>query len=764
MIKEGCSLDGNLDEAKFGEPLPFIGIYVAAASLACAVAMAVDAIQGFYYRKFWFPCKYFTLNATSLTIIAVAVKFSVDLNTAMPRKDDQLAKLSSAALLCITMGNTMPSLGTMENKELLMNIMALGILVITVVVNICIQLGTGVIFIFWKEHAFILFLMLVMLALLSFSALTVPVTKRYLEIKYNKKYQLALKEGSNEANIPLFQKLKEDLMKIWIMAHTSSPQFVIGRSVTCAASGALCLLGAMTLAQAILRSYLMPWSFRFCNGKSDYKWSTIVVLVTQTFTVGVGTIAPACRWFTAINYRCPTRGKKIICTRQVFKVEKYWIQKLIELKECPLVFRIQNRHCRKLVHFAKNQFLNMCIGMQTGIVLGSKAVQLIAVYLVGHILLICDHCRELKKKFKPKNSFSIDSISESQSSSKPDLSRFVLHLEGEDELVKLIMKDNCDATNHWMRMGKKKQPKHLIKLLKQSTGSKGFKGVQDFDSYLVPHLDIEEPPNCWALAVVTLASIAVTLPNIDSRLVKQLLWGVHEGLGYVKTIEESLDEKGDLINIRKAAEVVWLEVDLYHKWLCVDLTKLSLQANSPRDVLEALTDAAKNRFVEHKKTYMTQCFFKESPSKWPRELLASNSMYRITQTLLLNYQSTTNQTSEKLLEVLTVMISDIMGACITNIPRAISTKCLSSTIEERKKSVRQTVFILGKSREILNLLDQWRLPNLHPDQMAYIDEWRSLRKLEDNLLSFQSLPETDTVSSTSSELRLTIEQETQAWS
>ncbi|KAJ0049313.1 hypothetical protein Pint_15886 [Pistacia integerrima] len=736
-----------MNEAKFGEPLPFIGIYVAAASLACAVAMTLDAIRGFHYRKFWFPCKYFALNATSLAIIAVAIKFSVDLNTAMPRKQDQLAKLSSAVLICTTMGNTMPSLGTMENKELFMNIMALGILVITVVVNICIQLGTGVIFVFWKEHAFILFLMLVMLVILSFSALTVPVTKRYLEIKYNKKYQLALKEGSNEADIPLFQKLKEDLMKHWMMAHTSCPQFVMGRSVTCTASGALCLLGAMTLAQAMLRSYLMPWSFHFCHGKSDYEWSTTFVLVTQTFTVGVGTIAPACRWFTAINYRCPTRGK-IICTRKVFNVEKYWIEKLIELKDCPLSFRIQNRQCRKLVHVAKNQFLNMCIGMQTGIVLGSKAIQLISIYFVGHILLICDRCGEFKKKFKPKNSISNDS---------PDLSRFVLHLEGENELVHLIMKDNCDATDHWMRMGKRKQPKHLIKLLKQSTCSKGFKGVQDFDSYLVPHLDFEEPPNSWALPVVTLASIAVTLPNIENYLVKQLIRGVNEGLMYVKAAEESLDKKGDLINIGKAADIVWLKVDLYHRWLDVDLTKLSLQANSPRDILEALADAAKNRFMEHKKTYMTQCLFKESPSKWPSKVLASNSMYRITQTLLLNHQSTTNQTSEKLFEVLTVMISDIMGACLTNIPHVISMKCLSSTIEEREESVRQTVFILGKSREIINLLDQWRFPNLHPDQMAYIDEWRSLQKLEDHLLSIPSSPESDTVSSTSSELCVTIE-------
>lgn len=44
-----CSIDGSLDEAKFRKPMPCIGIYIAGASLACAVAMAVDARGWFCY-------------------------------------------------------------------------------------------------------------------------------------------------------------------------------------------------------------------------------------------------------------------------------------------------------------------------------------------------------------------------------------------------------------------------------------------------------------------------------------------------------------------------------------------------------------------------------------------------------------------------------------------------------------------------------------------------------------------------------------------
>ncbi|KAM1145864.1 hypothetical protein FF1_037811 [Malus domestica] len=167
--------------------------------------MAADVIHGFRHWKLWFPCKFFSINATSLTMIGVAIKLSVDLNTPMPGHQDQLAKLSSSVLICTVMGNTMPSLGVMKNTEIMMNAIAFKILVITVIVNICIQLATGAIFVFCMEHAFI---MLVLFIMMNFSALTIPVCKRYLEHKYNKRYQLALKDSRNETGKTAVTKVK----------------------------------------------------------------------------------------------------------------------------------------------------------------------------------------------------------------------------------------------------------------------------------------------------------------------------------------------------------------------------------------------------------------------------------------------------------------------------------------------------------------------------------------------------------------------------
>ncbi|KAM7501988.1 hypothetical protein LguiB_000892 [Lonicera macranthoides] len=105
-------------QEKLSAPMFWIGIYVASA----------DVLRGFRHKKLWFLCKFFTLNATSLILLGIAMKLPLDLSTSMPDCWDQLAKLSSIVFMCATMGNFMPSLGPMGNKELLTNITALGIL------------------------------------------------------------------------------------------------------------------------------------------------------------------------------------------------------------------------------------------------------------------------------------------------------------------------------------------------------------------------------------------------------------------------------------------------------------------------------------------------------------------------------------------------------------------------------------------------------------------------------------------------------------
>ncbi|KAJ0744428.1 hypothetical protein HanPI659440_Chr10g0387471 [Helianthus annuus] len=74
-----CSIVDSWEvQGKYSEPMVLIGIYIATASLLCILAMAADLLQGFRNNKLWFPCKYFSLNAASITVITVAMKLPVD--------------------------------------------------------------------------------------------------------------------------------------------------------------------------------------------------------------------------------------------------------------------------------------------------------------------------------------------------------------------------------------------------------------------------------------------------------------------------------------------------------------------------------------------------------------------------------------------------------------------------------------------------------------------------------------------------------------
>ncbi|XP_047150796.1 uncharacterized protein LOC124822784 [Vigna umbellata] len=743
MAITGCDSNGSMEATKFSQPMPWIGIYIAAASLACLLAMGADLILGIRGRKFWFPCKFFCLNATSLAIIAVAVKLSVDLNTPMPHRHDQLSKLSSSAMICTIMANSMPTLGITENKDTMMNLMAMAILVVTMIVNICIQFVTGVIYVFWVEHALVLLLMVILLMTMTSSAVSIPKIKHYFELKLRMNEE-ALKESSNvfaEERTQIVNGLRDQLMKIWMMTHTSSPQFVLGRSVSCTASGAFCLLSTVTLGEAILRSYLMPRSFDFCSGDCDYKWSTILILIVQVAAVVVGTIAPAFRWFVAITYKCPNVRNKT-CKRR-FQVEGYWTTKLLSIKESPLGFRIRNRQSRKLAHDAKTLVMCFCIKLQVGIVLMSKATEYVSVTLMCWILTCFDKCKKLRSKLIATVS-SVSSGTESRSVPKVDLRCFVLYLEGEEELVEVMLKQNRDATMHWVQVGEKKQPKLLIELLeKKCSFLQGFRGVETFDSDQVLSLHCAQAAYSWSLPLVTLASIVVALPNINRDSVKKLISTLNEALPFVKYIENNVDKERELYKLRSAAEIVWLGVDLYDKWLDVDLCELSLQYKSPREALEQLADAAKTRYEKFKGKYKHICM-KISPSLWPYKVSASHTMYRICKTALLNQELLRDNTSERAFESLTGMISDIVGACLSNLPFVISNKCLNSTIEEREDTVRNSVYILGKTKKIIEMIEKRAFPHVNFCQGTYIEDWRLMHKQKSFCHIFPSSLKNDT--------------------
>ncbi|KAL2243718.1 uncharacterized protein LOC105157443 [Sesamum indicum] len=729
------SLNSTVQE-KLDEVMPWIGLYIAVASAVCTLAMAADAFNGFKSKKFWFPCNYFSLNAASLTLLAVAMKLPMDLNTYLLYQADWHAKICSLIFMSISMSNFMSSLGSMTDKEILMNTVALGILVITIVVNMCIQ--TFQLHGYFHKDMMIMALNYTILMLLSLagflsSAISLPTSKRSLESKYQEMHQVAMREDGivkKMQGVKIDKRMIDGMKKYWVMAETSNPQFVMARSIFCTASNVICLFAASSLQTVYIRWIVRSHKVTLGESASVYGRYTKWILTAQSSGVLVGTIAPISRWFIAIRFKCLTTYHEISFGKEL-RIEDHWIQTLKYWRDSFSGIQIQDGKCRKYIHNVKWFTLTFLIGVQIMMVLFNKLLLFIPTLLITPFLLCF-------KKFKTRGlakatTSNKDMRSESGGNIELNLNRFVLLLDGEPELPQSILKDICDQADKVIETGTKQQPKNLLQLLNRFGN---FSGVREFDSLQVPSLHSQEPPNCWTLPLVTLTSIAISLPNIAiNHKATQLVSSVSEGLSLVMLIEKTLDQNGELMNIRNAADVTWAGVAIYRKWQQIDLRQIALDCKSSKNLLQELSSRAEMTVLEFKRK--VNDFLMKNPLNWPASVIAANSMYRICQTILLSCQEENDridcqeQADEGLFERLSVMIADILAACFTNLSHVMITKCHRNAIEEREKSVHEAFLLLGKTRQIVELVQRQEWPSLGHDKAAFIEEWRALF-LQDN--------------------------------
>ncbi|KAI3815463.1 hypothetical protein L1987_15131 [Smallanthus sonchifolius] len=120
-----------------------------------------------------------------------------------------------------------------------------------------------------------------------------------------------------------------------------------------------------------------------------------------------------------------------------------------------------------------------------------------------------------------------------------DQSQYVLQLENEMELAERTLKGLSKSMNKMIQQGEKKQPNNLKKLILEKS-TKYFHGVKMFDNnYHHAHYSPsrEEYLEGWSLPVVTLTTIAITLPNIEKAEVESLMKSVREDLEYVTLVE-----------------------------------------------------------------------------------------------------------------------------------------------------------------------------------------------------------------------------------
>ncbi|CAA3000769.1 Hypothetical predicted protein [Olea europaea subsp. europaea] len=657
----------------------------------------------------------------------------------------------------------MPSLGSMSDRDILVNLTALGSLIVTLTVNVIIQVFTGVI----EEHfqGVIVFMNIYALIVLSSSALTVFTSKMYLEDKYKELRTLISAEELQGGELMDFDKLKSRVKKYWVMAETGNPQFVMARSE---ASGALFLICAISYSyNAGYATMLLEQSK--LNIDSSYKCSVYFVFLTQYVGMAFCTVMSLGRFLVALLHAVRNIRKCTISSISS-EIKNYRIERLVEWKKRLPPLQVRGQKCRKIIYHIRNLLLNICIGSQIVIVITNKLLLPISIFgslcllmlyqviplsfvlFIGILRKRIIRCFVMLKKFflRESEDLIIPNEREHILGYEQDIGEFVLLLESEaiqDGYLKFVN----TSINSCIKMGAKRQPRYLMELMENSTS---FEGVLKFESDQVSPIIRTKHLNSWSLSVATLTSIIEALPNIQNEKRNQLLKSVIEGFRYVRLIEKNLDVYKKLESSTSAAEFAWVLVELRHKWLDMDLQKISRVSNSCKETLQKLA----NRSEE----ILTEFPSRMNENAWenlPENIIIANSMHKISHSLLLVYEESYHSASDtQVFERLSVIVADIFAACLSNLPHVILKKCNNNVIEEREKSIREATHLLGETQGILKALQKLEIPNLSPEQSIYIDEWRTLLKHTDHGISDSTPSSENIVTASSGEVHLGIQE------
>ncbi|GKC21374.1 hypothetical protein Tco_1023524 [Tanacetum coccineum] len=161
--------------------------------------------------------------------------------------------------------------------------------------------------------------------------------------------------------------------------------------------------------------------------------------------------------------------------------------------------------------------------------------------------------------------------------------------------------------------------------------------------------------------------------------------------------ENGKSESG-LVKTRRAARRVWTQVEVYRKWLQIDLQKKARDAKTSKEILEWLRDEAVKiviHFKSCKKRRMDDSHYK---------FIVASSMYRVSETILIHCSELeTWPIDGQLLEWISNMIADILCACFTNLPCVICWTFVMSRSQTKERKPAKVTALGHTTRNPLGL-------------------------------------------------------------
>ncbi|OVA05144.1 hypothetical protein BVC80_8895g11 [Macleaya cordata] len=687
MAQHPCLNRMSPDHTKYASPVPVIGLYTAMATILLFLSMLNDTLVGFRRKKPWLPCRFFALNSFTLSLLSIATKLPVDLTTSMPSAQDQISKLSSTTLICICMGFFMPSLGIKQEAECFSNMAALTVLVLTVVVDVCLQMATGVIFVFKVEHVIVLVCMLVLLAVLWSSILDINRGKELIMDHNRHLFEKGL-EG-REGSDTMIQRLKW----CYMYSFSSNPQFVLCQISHCATIGMLCTVCSVVLSEAVLRTKAhkeLKFSISTKGGVSDYGWSVWMVVVTQILTILVGTLAVGFRWFTLVSHMNMCRFQH--CNK-VLKIPSYWIYESIFGKLYSLPFKFSKMGCMNFFHVLEDLVGTILHTMQTGVVWMNESVVFLCLLVREILSFVMRNCVKICFGFIDRSSKVEAAVLDSM---KAEEEYQEVVYSAENGLKNWIQSIGMEDMKRWMEVNKKDSPTHLNDFLCNNSPSIEETLTQDLEQIGIHYSrNIPYKYNVSCLSVVILVRMAsVALPSKFSQSLIHTLDEVFEILHFV-------DRKLNPENFNNKAKSM-LAKDV---WMCRDITTHWFQKKFIKPSL--------------KKYYFKQELSRSSSSDLGRaygiirELNEHSFGYIILELHTIcefmvkcgDYASI-----EELFEQIKQLFVDMLHFFLSRLPEAIFKDVVESPIEECEERVSLALKFLCKL-ELLEANIGWSFPN-----------------------------------------------------
>eukprot|EP01018_Ginkgo_biloba_P019875 Gb_08420 [translate_table: standard] len=721
-------------------------------SAALILLLALDAWKSHRKKTHWIPGDSLLLGALSLQLLSLLnrpiVSISDDQKLSQGKVQDlssvihnnQLLILGGRVVMCVFMGNLLPSVARPRSRNLWSDMVALVISATVALVHVSYEIYIIVIenrmksrcapikfrwdyktisFLVSNITIFVSIILLVLLlgcAALASKSIQDIVSQRIPVVLSTAKY--------SQSNTQIWwRSIEEQAVKSWILARTCQPQYIIARSVLSSSTGfVVTICVTMFVFESMVNGYKTE--------KDGFDWSRIIALLLQCVFIFLGWLIICWRWFTAVVYY-PRRmeNRPALKLRANFHVEDFWKRQLLDLKEESKELQGGKNEAGSYLRtfmeafirtFRLYKLLPALLRLQIFLVLISKACWLMSEMVFSNRLMrgflmgsahhefshLYDQCAKNRHedKLEPAQNAEFDKYFEA-----------LMYMPDENPAgVWIANRKSIHKIRQRLKKGEAegKQYSELIGLLTQKT-SPGFgAGLRRMDptflsaKKLLVERDFNVGKRSTKMIAVSLITVMIELsafyedqnPSFDippPDPVKDAIEACSQAWKIMDLVENS-DPETVLVN--KAADRLFHNLKESRRWLGLDI---------PINKSDERTGEAAKLAIEilaEKGREIADANCGRDSRNW-KAVTAGNSLYKLCESII---NSPRSGSVEEMLDEIHNSLADVVGWCMANVAGVLVEECKKWAERMEEEKVWNAVYIAGIAKGVMETVG-WEL-------------------------------------------------------